>query len=646
MPKTRFRLPSGRRLVIAITALATAFTVGRLFHPSMSAEAQTASPTMLTPDLGVRAVVSGLATPTTIAFLGSNDFLVLEKNTGRVQRVTNGVLQGAVLDLAVNSAVERGLLGIALDPAFATNNFVYLYWTCAAPVPSDPFTPSLMACSDPPQTGADTTDILGVPLLGNRVDRFVWNGSTLAFDRNLIKLHAFQNDAAPIPPNQNDQNQPPAGNHNAGIVTFGPDGKLYFVIGDNGRRGQLQNLPSGPTPTGLGPTVQDDQFGGPAPDNNHFTGVIFRLNPDGTTPTDNPFFAAGAAIGGETGANIQKIFGYGLRNSFGMAFDPLSGELWTQENGDDSFDEINHVQAAFNGGWIQTIGPLARISEFKAIETGLAPSTLQQLRWPPVNIADTPQEALARLFMLPGAHFTEPEFSWRYAIAPAAIGFVNTQALGTDFFGSLLVGCATPAPLGGALFRFKFTPDRQHLMFDDPRLSDGVADNRFKRDLTESESLLVGQEFGVVTDIKTAPNGNVYVVSNTKGAVYEIFDRQPAVCATDVSASVSVTRSGFRFNMVSHRFEQVISLRNSSASPIGGAVTLVVDNLSPNATLFNKIGNTACTMPPGTPFVAVDAGADSVLAPGETSTVVLEFANPSQQGITYSTRVLAGGGNR
>jgi hypothetical protein len=191
---------------------------------------------------------------------------------------------------------------------------------------------------------ADTDEILQVPLLGNRVDRFVWNGSALTFDHNLIMLRAFQNDGAPVPPNQGDEEQPARGNHDGGVLRFGPDGKLYIFFGDNGRRGQLQNLPCGPTADCPGPVRPDDQFGGPEPDDAHLTGVILRLNPDGTTPTDNPFFAAGAAMANPVGDNIKKIYAYGLRNGFGMDFDPISGDLWEQENGDDTFSELNRVE--------------------------------------------------------------------------------------------------------------------------------------------------------------------------------------------------------------------------------------------------------------------------------------------------------------
>lgn len=493
--------------------------------PVKKAEAQS-GPFMTDPNLLVGGLITGLTTPIGIAFPAPNQYFFIEKNTGKVMYLANGSLN-TVLDLGVNNASERGLLGIALDPSFASNHFVYLYWTAQAapPPPENPFFPTETEGSNAPQLGDDTGDILAVPLLGNRVDRFIWNGSALAWDRNLIRLRSFQNDGAPVPPGQGDEAQPPAGNHNGGVIRFGPDGKLYIIIGDNGRRGQLQNLPSGPTETGLGPTVPDDQFGGPQPDNAHFTGVVIRLNSDGTTPTNNPFFAAGAAIGGEVGTNIQKIFAYGVRNSFGMAFDPLSGNLWDQQNGDDSFDELNLVTAGQNGGWVQVMGPISRLAEFKQIETTLAPMTLQQLRWPPSRIANSPQEAMSRLFMLPGAHYSDPKFSWKFALAPAAIGFQSSPALGSQYFGDLFVGLSVPAPAGGALFRFKLNAGRTDFVFSDTRLADGVADNLAKRDITESESLLIGQNFGIATDIQTGPNGHLYVVSLSNGAVYEIFPR-------------------------------------------------------------------------------------------------------------------------
>src|SRR5690242_21100458 len=95
-------------------------------------------------------------------------------------------------------------------------------------------------------------------------------------------------------------------------TTLFRSGKLYILMGDNGRRGLLQNLPCGPTSTCPGPTVQDDQFGGPEPDNAHLTGFILRLNDDGTTPTDNPFYNIVSILSPEAEANIRKIYAYGV----------------------------------------------------------------------------------------------------------------------------------------------------------------------------------------------------------------------------------------------------------------------------------------------------------------------------------------------
>lgn len=487
---------------------------------------------MLTNQLRVSTWASGLSLPVSMAFLDEDEALVLEKNTGRVRRVVAGAIGDTVLDLGVNSASERGLLGIALHPDFPDNPGVYLYWTCrSASLPADPFSPDEEECLDENMLLPDTNDVLMVPLRGHRIDRFLWDGETLAYELNLLKLRAFQNDAAPIPPGQGDEAQPPRGNHDGGVLRFGPDGKLYAVIGDSGRRGQLQNLVDGPG----GPTRQDDQFGGPEPDADHLTGTILRLNDDGSTPSDNPFFAVGASMGGSIGESVQRIYAYGLRNCFGMAFDPKSGVLWEQENGDDSFSEINRVEPGFNSGWTQIMGPPERIAQFKAIETMVTPDPpdpfamtyfgLQQLRWSPENIADSASEAMSRLFMLRGAHYSAPEMSWKYEVAPGGIGFVDGRSLGPQFEGDMFVAAARPFLEGGHLFRLQLTGNRRAVAVDDRRLEDRVADNRHKWEITESESLLIGRNFGVGTDVQMGRDGRLYIVSLDRGAIYAISRR-------------------------------------------------------------------------------------------------------------------------
>ncbi len=477
-----YRRLAGRALALAIAAPLAV---------SGGAAAQTPAPppTVVDPGLEVRTAASGLTQPISMAFLGRDDFLVLEKGTGQVKRIRQGRVFGTVLDLPVNNASERGLLGIALHPKFRRNGYVYLFWSES-------------------RSGTDSSVLDNVRLMGNRVDRFEWTGETLEFDRNIITFRSFQADAG----------QPLRGNHNGGVLRFGPDGKLYAIVGDTGRRGQLQNLADGP----FAPGANDDIFGGPEADDAHRTGVIVRLDDDGSAPRDNPFYRAGRAMGGEVGANVQKLFAYGVRNSFGMAFDPRSGQLWEQENGDDSFSELNRVEPGMNSGWIQLMGPASRVAQFKAIETTAPFVGLQQIRWLPSNIADTPEQALARMVTLPGAHYSDPELSWKFEVGPGGLGFLNGRGLGREYAGDLFMGGSRDLLQGGHLFRFELSGNRREVALEDPRLEDGVADNLAKWEKTESESLLFGSNFGTATDIQSSPDGKLYVVSLTKGSVFAI----------------------------------------------------------------------------------------------------------------------------
>ena len=148
--------------------------------------------------------------------------------------------------------------------------------------PSSTFQVSATTCPATSGDRADTAEIVYGPAFREIASTdSCGTVQPCRFDRNLITLRSFQNDVT---------NGVPRGNHDGGVIRFGGDGKLYVIFGDNGRRGQMQNLINGASGDGS----SDDQFGGPGPDRAHFTGVILRLNDDGSAPSDNPFFALGA----------------------------------------------------------------------------------------------------------------------------------------------------------------------------------------------------------------------------------------------------------------------------------------------------------------------------------------------------------------
>src|SRR5262249_26871959 len=201
--------------------------------------------------------------------------------------------------------------------------------------------------------------------------------------------------------------------------------------------------------------------------------------------------------------NLHRVFAYGIRNTFGYTFDPITRRLWLEENGDQSFDKISIVDPGANNGWVQSSGPLfnsdgsfddTAIHEFKSIE--VAVNGLQQIRWPATNIADTAEEAFNRLLMLPGAHYDTPVFSVRAEDPPAGLGFLTSSALGPQYQGALFEGEARDNNGGpfsdpreqfnGALFVYHPNSDRTGLDFGgDPniRASDNVFLNNSVFDL-------------------------------------------------------------------------------------------------------------------------------------------------------------------
>jgi glucose/arabinose dehydrogenase len=258
-----------------------------------------AQPTLFDPNLTISIAGTGLSQPTSMVFIGPDDFLVLQKNDGKVMRVTGGVLNPTpVLDVDVDPRSFGGLLSIVVHPNFQNNQYVYIFYT----------------------EGDTDMDILGTAV-ANRVYRYTWDSGSGTLTRPVLiaNLPALTTGS---------------GNY-SGIMVFGPDNKLYITVGDLGRTGQLQNNPAG--------AGADD------------TSVILRLNDDGTTPQDNRFrFQGGPAA---------DYFAYGVRNSFGMAFDPLTGKLWNTENGPMNWDEINLVERGFNSGWSKIQGPMSQDPE-------------------------------------------------------------------------------------------------------------------------------------------------------------------------------------------------------------------------------------------------------------------------------------------
>ena len=401
-----------------------------MFYSSVIVQPAYAQPTINDPNLSVEAVVAGLSFPTSMAFLDENNILILEKE-GSVRLVSNGVLQDTpVLQIPVNSQNERGLLGVEV----VNENTI-----TAGTAPNEGSLQSTVFLYFSEEGGGEDGE------LRNRVYKYQWNGQSLVNPTLILDLPAG-----------------PGTNHQGGKLIVGPDGYLYVVIGELQREGQLQNIQ-----------------GGPAPDD---SGVIFRVNPqDGSAASDNPF----------QGDALNRYFAYGVRNSFGIAFDPITGLLWDTENGEESYDEINIVNPGFNSGWKAVMGPIST--------AGISENDLVQF---------------------PGSNYADPVFSWVESFGITDIEFLNSQQLGQRYANNIFAGDITQ----GNLYFFEVNENRNGLNFNTqsyPGLSDLVADTD-----DESSSIILGTGFTGITDIETGPDGLLYVLTHDRetgdGNLYRI----------------------------------------------------------------------------------------------------------------------------
>jgi len=433
------------------------------------------APILKDSDLEVELVTEGLKSPTSMAFIGNQgDMLILEKSGEVILFVSENKSKITLLNFTVNDQTERGLLGVAVINNNNDNNMSALH-TTAIPALSnnqiittrenstnDSTTTTTTTSSSPSTfvffylTEASKEDRSHV--LGNRIYRFEWNDTDKSLSNGTLILDL------PVLPGEN---------HNGGKIIADPENRvIYAVIGDLNRRGMLQNFKNGSLP--------DD------------TSVIVRINPDGSPAQGNPFLDVSRTDGNYM--NLSKYYAYGIRNSFGLAIDPVTGILWDTENGFNDFDEINIVRPGFNSGWTRVMGPIGRSNITS--ENDL------------VNFLDS-------------SSYADPVFSWGSAQGVTDIEFYDSDKLGDDYTNNIFVGDAN----NGDLYYFEVDEDRSGLRFGQSGLSDDlIANNERQR-----AEVIFGTGFpSSITDIETGPDGYLYVLTfhPTQGSISRVVPQE------------------------------------------------------------------------------------------------------------------------
>jgi glucose/arabinose dehydrogenase len=443
-------------------------------------------------NIEVELYVEGLSLPTSMIFLNNNSILVTEKDQGNVRLISNGTLQKDSIYTInnISNEKEQGLLGIASSSKYESKkeiptdyqNFSSTPHTISGmntsvfllePLSHDPnyiiylyFTEKINKSKDNNSTQIQQKDLNHT--IRNRVYEYTWDGTSSFLNPRLIL----------------DMPAEPGPFHNGGKLQMDKSGNLYAVIGDlTTINNTLQNYPQGKNRAISVP-------------NN--SSVIIRVDPsmESFMPYQSLLYPYHS---NNTKLNMTEYYyAYGIRNSFGIDIDPITGKLWNTENGEDNYDEINLVQPGFNSGWSKLMGPILRNNN--------------------TSVSD--------LVMLNGAHYSDPEFSWRLPVGVTDIEFLESSMLGEDLKNNIFVGDIN----NGNLYFLKIDANRSGIdvtnsvldSSSEKGLVDLVVDNK-----DELEKIIFAKGFdGRITDIETGMDGNLYILTYFDGKIFRITNTE------------------------------------------------------------------------------------------------------------------------
>ncbi len=476
----KFDKPTSLRLQFLLHApLSLLLLAGPLFLVSVDA----ADILLEDSNLEVEIVAEGLKFPTGMAFLNSNEILVLEKDEGKVLRVVNGSISDKlVLNLDVSNAGERGLLGIAVlrdlekedGREESVPKYVFLFYTEAR----------YNGNSNADGNGNCVQQECEENQVNNRLYRYEFKDNKLVNPKLLIDIPLFHYGST----SGNDSIVEAV--HNGGALATDFENNIYLSTGDGGAclssEACYRIIENG----SLGVQTANKK-GGAKPIG---TGGILRVTQDGK-PVDNE-----GILGDEHPLNLY--YAYGIRNSFGIDFDPVTGKLWDTENGPDYGDEINLVEPGFNSGWakIQGIWPINNY-------TLLYPTAAQKgYFYSPIVPAYNDLEDFDGK-----GKYSDPEFTWNASIGVTSIKFLDTDRLSKQYENDIFVG-----DFYGRIYHFDLNENRTELDLNGP-LSDKVANS----DL-ELQDFLFAQGLNTITDMDVGPDGYLYVLSLSDGKIFRI----------------------------------------------------------------------------------------------------------------------------